>query len=258
MIENEYGTMKIQEYLKGVLYTFHNFCVENDINYSVWDGTMLGAVRHKGFIPWDDDTDIILDRKNYEKLLSCYDNKTTAFNINDRLWIKRVELDDNPWSGCDGGVIDIFVFDNIPDSSIEYKNKVLLLKILQGMMKDLKQIHINNYKLLYRLPVLLTAVMGMPLKDKTKFQIYERISKWGNKKATKEKGVFNEPYEYIGRIHYRNDEDAYLIVPFEDIEVMILADYDDYLTRTYGDYMTLPPVEDRKAQHFDLLDNGEH
>ena len=257
MDDNKYGTIEIQKYLKEVLLLFHNYCEKNGIYYSVWDGTMLGAIRHKGFIPWDDDIDVILDRYNYDKLLRCYEMDEPKFNINTKFWIRRIELPGNPWAPSDGGVIDVFVFDNIPNDPLKYKCKILLLKTLQGMMKEWKQINIKKYKRFYRPLVIITAMMGVPFSNDTKFKMYESVSKWGNKTKTREKGVFNEPYEYVGKIHYKNDEDSFILLPFEDIEVMVLADYDDYLRRTYGEYMKLPSEENRKAQHLGLLINGE-
>ena len=144
LAENRYGTEEIQSYLKDLLVSVHNFCVGNGIQYSVWDGTLLGAIRHKGFIPWDDDVDIILDRENYGKLMKACERSTPGFTISRRLWVKRIEAPNNRWKDRDGGVIDIFIFDNIPDNKLKKKAKKLLLKCLQGMFI----IRLNNLKLI--------------------------------------------------------------------------------------------------------------
>ena len=67
-VNNEYGTLEMQKRLLILLERFHQFCVMNAIQYSLDWGSLLGAIRHKGFIPWDNDLDIMVDRNNYYKL----------------------------------------------------------------------------------------------------------------------------------------------------------------------------------------------
>ena len=70
-IENKYGTLAIQKELLVLLKEFHSFCKRNNIQYSLAYGSLLGAVRHKGLIPWHDDLDIMVDRDNYSVLRSA-------------------------------------------------------------------------------------------------------------------------------------------------------------------------------------------
>lgn len=70
---NEYGLEEIQKELLDIMKIFHNFCEEKGIRYFLFGGSCLGAVRHKGFIPWDDDLDVCVDRRNYNKLAACFD-----------------------------------------------------------------------------------------------------------------------------------------------------------------------------------------
>ena len=76
MATNEQFDMELKETLIAMMQWFHQFCIDNDIRYYVVDGTMLGAARHQGFIPWDDDIDVGVPRRDYEKLASILNEKT--------------------------------------------------------------------------------------------------------------------------------------------------------------------------------------
>ena len=134
--DNKYGTLKIQEKLLVLLKEFHKYCLENDIKYSLDWGSLLGAIRHKGFIPWDDDIDIMVDRRNYEKIL-----KTAKSPINidhdssSALWVDRVRLDSDLISSLKP-TMDIFIIDNAPDGQFLRKLRVLELRFVQGMLKS--------------------------------------------------------------------------------------------------------------------------
>lgn len=79
-IENKYGTLNAQKELLELLKEFHSFCIQNEIKYSLAYGSLLGAFRHKGFIPWDDDLDIMVDRENYERIKSSVEgNMSLAY-----------------------------------------------------------------------------------------------------------------------------------------------------------------------------------
>lgn len=247
MAEDRYGTAEIQAYLKDLLVSVHSFCVANGIEYSVWDGTLLGAIRHKGFIPWDDDVDIILDRENYRKFMRACEHGTPGFTISRRLWIKRIEAPNNRWQDSDGGVIDIFIFDSIPDNKLKKKAKKLFLKCLQGMMKE--RMDPRGKGIAYYPVIALTYAVGRLFSDSLKYRWYDAVSQWGNEAQTVYRGVYNEPFAYVGKVEYNNRHSRCLPMPFEDTTVMVLEDYDDCLKRTYGDYMSLPPEADRVPQH---------
>ena len=135
-VENKYGTKDVQEYLLPILKDLDALCRENDIKYSMMGGGLLGTVRHKGFIPWDDDLDLIFDRENYDKFLKVCETKLPdEYMVTNSIWIKRITRKDNPRLKEEEGCIDLFVFDNVPDDSFKKKTKNLKLMILQGMMK---------------------------------------------------------------------------------------------------------------------------
>ena len=85
-IENKYGTLKVQQRLLQLLKTFDALCKKNNIVYSVSSGTMLGTIRHQGFIPWDDDVDITIERKYYNRLMAAVQESPTLVSDKD-LWL---------------------------------------------------------------------------------------------------------------------------------------------------------------------------
>ncbi len=93
-LKNEYGTLDVQKGLLILLKEFHSFCTLNKIEYSLAWGSLLGAVRHKGFIPWDDDLDVMMDRKNYNRFVQriCKSSKLICHFNENGLWIDKIRI----------------------------------------------------------------------------------------------------------------------------------------------------------------------
>lgn len=248
---DQYGTTEIQSALLPMLRDFDSFCSQNRIHYSLDGGTLLGAVRHNGFIPWDDDVDIMVDRKNFEKFLSSW-RDTDSYCLRRRLWVYRIfrVQDDRAGSvrsqeGCP--TIDIFVFDHCPDQKFQKKVKELAIKILQGMMhQTIKREGISSG---YQVCLVATYLLGRLFPDDFKFKMYDKISCWGNKKKSNYKSIYNNLFKLVGREYPFEILERMEKHVFEDMELPITEKWDDYLTITYGDYMTLPPEEKRIPEH---------
>ena len=245
--ENRYGTLEMQKYYVPILDDIDQLCRTNDIKYSLSDGTLIGAIRHKGFIPWDDDIDLSFDRENYNKLLKVLETQLpNKYEVIYDMWVRRISRKDNPQKEAipPEGCIDLFVFDNAPDGKIANTTKNLLLKMLQGMLK--REVSYEGFSVGYKVMLFATHWIGKLFPKRVKQNWYERLSQWGNKNKTKYQARYSCSFRYISGVRYKwGLTDEYTEVEFEGKKYMSVKDYDHFLTMDYGDYMT-PPSEDKQ------------
>lgn len=236
-------------------------CRKNDIKYSVIGGTAIGAVRHKGFIPWDDDIDIILDHNNYEKLKTILKDENN--NVNYKLlddtntdnyypFIKlidcRTTVDEFGYKKIkDYGIfLDIFEYNKVPNNNfirkVYYKRLYLWKKIIAGLSW-------NGERKDHRIILFFRHIVSKIIGRKILIKHYIKLSHKYNNKECKfimsnwptygpEKEVQN-----ISVINRCKD------VEFEGFNVMIFEKYDQILKTTFGDYMKLPPKDKRISNH---------
>ena len=251
---------ELQEECLKILKEVHSFCVANNIVYSVAYGTLLGAIRHKGFIPWDDDIDIIMPREHYEKFCSTFksDRYRIKSLLNDKycyLAFARVYDDEKtysqsmiPWSKNDGGVwIDVFPADYVPDEEADYKKhktslwrrwKAITISRAATVSFDRKKSIAQNGRLLIKK---ILTVNGYITPLLLKSFIRKATSVRVNSSKHWSQLTCMDGYEW----HSIEDFKDICIMPFEDTEVMVMNGYDNVLRDCYGDYMQLPPIEKR-------------
>lgn len=249
-LENKYGTYSIQNELLKLLKAFDSFCQEEDIIYSLDSGSLLGAVRHKGFIPWDDDLDIVVDRNNYWKMVNKINNNRSLSIerfTKSSMWVDRIRMNHNNFIERYYPTIDIFILDSVPENKLIAKIKVWLIVILQGMMKP--RLNINKGNVIIKICSFITFCMGRLFSQETKYYWYNIVSGWGNNNKSKFSSCYNYPFDYIKRQFHSNVLSSIMRVPFESIEVSVMKDFDHYLTILYGDYMTPPKEKDRIPLH---------
>ena len=249
---------EIQSYCLDIIRAFDCFAKENHLTYWMSGGTLLGAVRHKGFIPWDDDVDLMMPRPDYEYLLhhfvderyrlsSCEKNAEyhTPFA---RIWDSETALEWNVLQEKNIGVfIDVFPMDGFPTNEIKSKLHLWHLKyyrvlinasMRKSFLKDEKWVVAK--KLLKKLLRHNGNYYSLKLNNLAKKYDYEKSAFVGVK--TTSVHLFRE----------KNTKEVFsgtIYVPFENMSLPAPTGYDTYLSHLYGDYMQLPPEEERHSEH---------
>ena len=248
--ENKYGTLNAQMGLLELLKEFHAFCVQNDIRYSLAYGSLLGAIRHKGFIPWDDDLDVFMDRNNYNKLAQMIEHSRdlqVERDSVDSLWVDRVRRKQTEPNGKYQPTLDILLLDNVPEAPLKRKAKLLLVLMLQGMIKPSPSF--DKGSVVLKICSVATFVMGKLLPIKWKKSWYRKISQIGNSKPSKQVANYNGEFADLRRCYPSDMMEHIVECDFEDTRAYIVKDYDMCLTTQFGDYMTPPQESERKPAH---------
>lgn len=231
----------------------HKICVENNLKYFAAGGTLLGAIRHNGYIPWDDDIDLMMPRDDYEKFLNIapkyldenkfflQTNKTEKLYFNGHAQIRNNDttcllkcslIDLKNKKNC-GVFVDIFPYDYINNNfqikRIKFLKSLTISKCMEAYGKGLKKI---IKKILFTLLC------------PTKKSIEKRIEKM-NKIAMKSKHKDNVGLITFMPGNQKNVWDAkwfdeVILHKFEDMEIFIPSSYDEVLKTEYGDYMQIP------------------
>ncbi len=243
-----------------VLLTVDKFCKENDIKYFLYYGSLLGAVRHKGFIPWDDDIDIAMLRADYDKFIASFQAENISmlapkkaenhpFYITKIFRSDTVIVEDIGKKGYAFGVgIDLFPLEKLPNDTKQQKKMLSELRLLMNLRrvraipfyKKRKPLKAFIVKTLYYLLSFLSAA--------------DLVIK-AEKVTAKYKGFESDrvidimlPYgeRSIAKTEWFADTIA---ADFEGYKLQIPLSYDKILTQIYGDYMTPPPKDKQIPRH---------
>ena len=260
----EISTIEMQQKLLEMMKWFHAFCVDNNLQYYALAGTMLGVARHEGFIPWDDDLDVGMPRRDYDKLYELL-----SYNPGDRYILETPESQARDYNYCftklydtqttlvenlkykirRGVYIDIFPLDGMGNTEIESKkhfSKIdrkfkLVLAHTTGIRK--------GRKLIKNVAVIISQTVLTPfIHDK---KLIRRISELCREKNYEEYQYGGNSFGAYGfkEIMPRSVMGTPTLYKFEDMEIYGVEQVDEYLSRLYGNWRELPPKEKRVSHH---------
>lgn len=258
--------------LVGILDKIIDICETNNIHWFVSYGACIGAVRHKGCIPWDDDIDICMPRPDYDRFVEiCRSSDMGEYELATmddtpdyihyfRVYDKNSTILFNKWTKHVGGIfIDVFPLDGAADGKIRgnfmrfrfwqivsHYSHARFTKTQRIVL--LKKCQLHKYFL-----AIISSLFGDPLQRISLRKIEKTIRKYSYEES--EFCVFYVNVYGMRNVIPKKWVEETIFVQFEDTQVRIPKFYHEYLSQIYGDYMTPPPVEKRDDRHvFAFLD----
>ncbi len=251
---------EVKQTIFEILRAFADYCDENGLMYALYGGTLLGAIRHKDFIPWDDDIDILMPRPDYNKFqeLFCTDPIAPEYGlqsfqqgnlgypfakiVHTGTWVS------NPWKKTDYGLwIDIFPMDGVPDNEEESK-KILEKEQRRKYWLTLSHVKIGTGKTRARaigkIPLVFVAKLGGPMFWTKQMDTYAQRYRFEDSDYAAMVAFSSGAGERMKKEEFISQVE----VEFHGSMFHAPSCWDSYLRNIYGDdYMALPPESERRS-----------
>ena len=268
----QYDLTKVHQANLDILKEIDRICRKYKIKYLLDAGTLLGAVRHRGFIPWDDDADVAFTRANYDAFMKVVKRELPKgmtlvepkdlrggkafFDFTARIIYdnSQVHEDTREMQYYEGKLnhlwVDLFTIDELPENKISSTFTLLLHTIIYGLaMGHRSHLDFKKYKLTDKICVGLLAAVGklIPMKVIRYLQYKNAVKDRKGKSRLRYYSNYQPDYLYVTLKKEWCEETVDL--PFEDTKLMCPKGWHEVLTWVYGDYMTLPPKEKQVPTH---------
>lgn len=247
---------------------FSDLCNRFDIKFQVAFGTLIGAARHKGFIPWDDDFDVWMDRTNYQKLMRVPQSEVPwpyflQTPLSDRKYFVGLSRFRNSLTtaairglcsvGYNNGIyIDIYVLDGLDEALLKRRWQYLLKSVCVKLI----QLHYQRgarSRSLFDLFCYCLKPVSLLIGYERLVSAYDKILAMRTSTSEKLSFLVNGLWERKGYWITKSELNDTILMPYEHITVPAPRNYDEILRRIYGDYMRYPPEEERGAWHEGII-----
>ena len=255
-----------------LLLEFDKVCRDKGLTYFLDSGTALGAVRHGGFIPWDDDIDVGMPRKDYETFLRIGQNmlpqdifiQTSQTDSSYKRNAAKLRLEGTHFPESDGFsydhdgfFLDIFPFDNVPKNTFLARWRVFISRLVFWVIRTWRTKK-NSPSIILRWAQSLVRKWSKSRIDQISAFYNRFCTKYQNKETGKITSLFwrmaqNKTYIFDVDMMFPTKD-----IMFEGHSVKIMKSPDYYLTKMYGDYMTLPPEDKRHYHCKGIIDFGKY
>jgi len=275
-MKESYGLEKIHGGLFDIMVAIDELCEKHGIGYFLDSGTLLGAVRHNDFIPWDDDADLAMTRDNYEKFCKVADELPAPYKFimpdqyngyffdfipriinTEYLLREETDADRAQLNRQNSLAVDIFIMDKAPDSPKEFSKMIFRQKVIYGKaMAHRCDKHIHKHRFMDKLRIFVLTALGRFVSLDKLIKKQEKLSTSYRDKDVNHYCISNSIMKTIHNHYPLECIQETVKIPMHGRPFPCPKGYDAILTLLYGDYMTPPPSSERIPLHTNM-EEGE-